>query len=250
MAAFCTKCGAPLSSGAGFCPACGSAVESNAVPPPVVPEPVAPPAAAASYPAAPAAGYAPVPPPVYAAAPPAGYAAVPTAGYGAPPPKKSGALKIVLIVIAVVVVLGIATVGILGYIGYRAMHSAGNALAVGSSADVSEADLGVSIYPGATRNASGSMRLKVAGNLVVSATYTTTDPVANVLTYYQGKLGPNATAIQSGPATTLTSSTVNGTGKESIVITVTPSAQANGTQFTVVHTESSAAAAAPATTTQ
>src|ERR1035437_4597886 len=102
-------------------------------------------------------------------------------GYAAAPPKKSGsALKIVLIVIAVVVVLGVAGVAILGYVGYRALHTAGSSFSMGKSADVSDADLGVSIYPGAVRSADGGMRMNLANNLVVSAIYTTSDSASDV----------------------------------------------------------------------
>lgn len=154
-------------------------------------------------------------------------------GYAAVPAKKSNTLKIVLIVIAVVVVVGAAGIGILGYIGYRAMHTAGNSISVGQNADVSDSDLGVSIYPGAARNANGSMKMNLAGNVVVRAMYTTNDPASDVISYYQGKLGPSAVAMHIGPVTTLTLSTVDGSEKESEVITVTA---VSPTQFVIQHT--------------
>jgi len=157
------------------------------------------------------------------------------AGYAAVPPKKSGgALKIVLIVIAVVVVLGAAGVGILGYLGYRALHTPGNSFSVGQGADVSDSDLGVSIYPGAVKNASGGMKMDLGGNLVVREMYTTTDPASDVVSYYEGKLGANASKMQIGPVTTLSSSTDDSGGKGSEVITVTAVAP---TQFVIQHTQ-------------
>jgi hypothetical protein len=202
MAEVCKNCGASVPSTSGFCPACGAKVEG-----------------------APAA-------PVQAGAPPA--------AYGAAPPKKSGgALKIVLIVIAVVVVLGAAGVGILGYVGYRAMHAAGSSFSMGKNAEVSDAELGVDIYPGAERNASGTMRMNLANNLVVRAAYTTSDPASNVVSYYKDKLGSDATSMQIGPVTTLSSVTAGGGGKDMLTITVTSSTP---TQFVIQHTK--------ATTTQ
>jgi hypothetical protein len=145
-------------------------------------------------------------------------------------------LKVILIVIAVVVALGVLVVGILGYVGYRAMHAAGNSVSVGQSADISDADLGVSAYPGAVRNPNGAVRLKLGNILTVSAGYTTTDPTSSVLAFYQDKLGGNVTTRQSGQATTLSSVTINDTTKETLAITVTPNAQL-GTQIVIAHTK-------------
>jgi hypothetical protein len=211
MAMSCVKCGASVTSDAGFCPSCGA---------PIVASP---------------AGFA-APPPVGAVAPPPPYAQ-PVRAYPAVPPSSSGGVwKVVLIVIAVVVGLGAIGIGVLGYVGYRAVHSAGSSVALGQAADVSEADLGVSVYPGAVRNANGGVRIKLANVLTVSAAYTTSDPVSSVLTYYQGKLGPGMMARQNGQATTLTSTTVNGTMRDSVIVTVVPSAQA-GAQITILHTK-------------
>jgi hypothetical protein len=191
MAGFCKTCNAPAPAGSGFCPSCGSAVETAAAAP----------------------------------------------GYVAAPPKKSGStLKIVLIVIAVVVVLGVAGVAILGYAGYRALHTAGNSFSMGKGADVSDADLGVSIYPGAVRNADGGMRMNLANNLVVSAMFTTSDSATDVVSYYQGKLGAGATSMQIGRVTSLTLATATGGGRDSVTVTVTP--QTSGaTQIMIQHTK-------------
>ena len=191
MAGFCKTCNAPVPSGSGFCPSCGSAFESVAAAP----------------------------------------------GYVAAPPKKSGsALKIVLIVIAVVVVLGVAGVAILGYVGYRALHTAGNSFSMGKSAAVSDADLGVSIYPGAVRNADGGMRMNLANNLVVSAIYTTSDSASDVVSYYQGRLGAGATSMEIGRVTSLTLATATGGERDSVTVTVTP--QTSGaTQIMIQHTK-------------
>jgi hypothetical protein len=216
MATFCSKCGTSLTSDTGFCPSCGAPIGTAAAP---------------SQPEIAAA------PPVLATPPPPTYAQ-PAAAYPAPPPQKSGGvLKVVLIVIAVVVVLGVLGVGILGYVGYRAMHAAGNAVSMGQSADISDADLGVSVYPGAVRNPNGAVRLKLGTILTVSAQYSTADSASSVLAFYQDKLGTNVTTRQTGESTTLSSATVNDTTKETLVITVTPTTQ-NGTQIVIAHTKS------------
>jgi hypothetical protein len=188
MAGFCKTCNAPVPLNSGFCPACGSALET-----------------AAATPAA------------------------------APPKQSSNTLKIVLIVIAVVVVMGVAGVAILGYVGYRALHTAGNSFSVGKGADVSDADLGVSIYPGAVRSADGGMRMNLANNLVVSAIYTTSDSASEVVSYYQGRLGPGATSMEIGRVTSLTLATATGGGRDSVTVTVTP--QTSATQIMIQHTK-------------
>jgi hypothetical protein len=161
----------------------------------------------------------------------------PAVVYTTPPPQKSGGvLKVVLIVIGVVVVLGVLVVGILGYVGYRAMHAAGNAVSMGQSADISDADLGVSVYPGAVRNPNGAVRLKLGTILTVSAQYSTPDPPSSVLAFYQDKLGANAVTRQIGESTSLSSATMSDTTKETLNITVTPTGQL-GTQIVIAHTK-------------
>ena len=215
MATSCPKCGTSLTSDIGFCPSCGAPIGAEAAP---------------SQPAVAA------PPPVQAAPPPPAYGQ-PATAYPALAPKSSGGvLKVVLIVIAVIVGLGVLGVGILGYIGYHALHAAGNSMSLGSSADVSEADLGVSAYPGAVRNPSGAMKMKLGGLSTASATYNTSDPASSVVTYYQDKLGANTIVSQNGHATSLTSATASGTAKNNVVVTVTPMGD-SGTQIMIVHSQ-------------
>ncbi len=152
--------------------------------------------------------------------------------------KPGGTLKVVLIVAAAAIAVFVLGVGTLGFLGWRALHSGGNNLTMGQKANVSEADLGVSIYPGAVRVESGSMRIKIAGTEAEGARYTTSDPASAVLSYYQQKLGPNATTTERNGMTLLTLSSTIGNTKDSVVVSVTPGAQAAGsTQITIRHTK-------------
>jgi hypothetical protein len=144
--------------------------------------------------------------------------------------------KIVLIVVAVIFALGVVAVGGLGYMGWRAMHSNGNRMAMGQAANVSEADLGVSIYPGAVRVDSGSLRMKVLGTETESASYTTGDPGSSVLSFYQEKLGPKATTTDRNGMTMISLAGINGNAKESVMVTLKANMQAAGsTQITIMH---------------
>jgi hypothetical protein len=118
-------------------------------------------------------------------------------------------------------------------VGYRALHMPGNSFSLGKGADVSDSDLGVSIYPGAVKNANGGMKMNLGGNLVVREMFTTTDPASDVVSYYEGKLGADASKMQIGPVTTLSSSTDDDSGKDSEVITVTAGGP---TQIVIQHT--------------
>ena len=153
-----------------------------------------------------------------------------------PPPKKTNVWKIVLIVVAVIFALGVVAVGGLGYMGWRAMHSNGNGMTMGQAANVSEADLGVSVYPGAVRVDSGSLRMKVLGTETESASYTTSDQLTSVVTYYQGKLGSASTTTEHNGTTMILLKNVNGNAKESVTVTLQPSVQAAGqTQIMISH---------------
>ena len=157
--------------------------------------------------------------------------------------KKSGrTLKNVLIVVGVGVVVGVLGVGTLVYMGWQLQHST----TMGQAANVSEADLGISIYPGAVRVVSGSMRMKmILGTQVVSATYTTSDPESSVLSYYLDKLGPKATSTERNGATILSLVGAAGSARNSgmvsvrpsdVMVSVRPSEQVAGlTQITIRH---------------
>jgi hypothetical protein len=233
MAGFCTKCGASVPSATGFCPTCGAPIGS----------PLATPAPQPSVAAA--------APPV---APPPTYGKPPAVGVYAPPPKSGGgALKIILIVIAVVVGLGVIAVGTIAFMGWRVAKSItvdnkGNgtislpgvgAISTGKNVDVSAADLGVPLYPGAIAG-EGGMRMTLPTGSVMTAVYDTSDPVTSVVAFYKGKLGANESDIDTANGSVLTSGSEGANGKSGIEITVGPGTGNNSgkTQFVVMHTTS------------
>lgn len=182
--AFCTKCGATVTSGTKFCNACGAPQGTGAAP-------VAAPAAAA-------------------AAAPAPVAAMPA------PPQKGGssALKIILIVLGVIFFFVVLAIGGLIYVGYRAKKAIESAamssttsggkttvttpwgtVESNDSADPEAVltELGVEAYPGATPVA-GSAKTATLGKLqTATVKFTTSDAPAQVFDFYQ-KQHRNATS--------------------------------------------------------
>ena len=216
MAVFCTKCGTALSDNTQFCTACGAPVGVAAVPPPTAPLAYGQPTVAAA----------------------------PAPGSG------SSAVKIILIVVGVVVGLGMLSAIVFMFGVWRVsravrMNRAGDSVTLstpsgtitaGNTAAVSEADLGVPIYPGAARR-EGGMQVNSANGSMVTAVYSTSDPVSKVVDFYKGKLGENTSVIESGTGAVISSGTQN---KEGLVITVTPdpSASDGQTKITIMRTQS------------
>lgn len=185
MANFCTKCGASLAEGVKFCTKCGAVIGGAA--------PAATPPAAAPQATAPAA----------AAAPAARPAAAPAGG---------GALKVVLIVVAVFVglgILGALAVGIGLWRVSRSVdvdHSGGVSIStptgkikVGTpQAPVTEAELGVPLYPGAKQQEGG---LQITGEEGSMHTYVfkTSDSPQQVMAFYRERLGTEAASYVETP---------------------------------------------------
>lgn len=210
MADFCTKCGASLPASTVFCSSCGAPVGT----PDATPRPE-PPTAVATPP------------------PPAAYAQP-----VAPPKSSGGALKVILIVVAVVVGLGVLGIGAAVYIGYRALHTAGNSVSVGSAAEVNDSDLGVAIYPGASAKEGVGAKVKLGNSVMVTATYTTSDPVNTVEDFYRSKVGGQAIENKSVRGTSFESVTTNGGAKDSLVVTISPDTSSGQTQIVILHTKS------------
>jgi hypothetical protein len=243
MAGFCSKCGSSLPESTGFCPACGTPVAAAS----------APSSAASVNP-----GYAPVATPVTPTYPAPTYPAPPPVqpNYSVPPPARGGgALKIVLIVIAVIVGLGILAACVVGYGIYRvkqAVHldnkgnatisTLGGSISAGKDVDVSAADLGVPLYPGATRG-QGGMKMTLPTGSMNSVIFLTNDSPSDVVAFYKGKLGENEVDTETSNGSVLSSghdSTGSGGMKNATMITVAPASgnDEGKTQITIVRTVS------------
>jgi len=173
------------------------------------------------------------------------------AGYpaAAPPKNSSPVLKIVLIVIAVVVALGVLGAGALGFMAWR-VSKAIHASADGNGATVSvpgvgtvragnstatEAELGVPVYPGAVEKA-GGVNVDSPTASMVSAQFSTNDPVSQVVDFYKSKLGDKTVAVSTGDGTVLNSGESD---SDRVMVTVGPSSGDSGgkTTFVVMHTK-------------
>ena len=230
MASYCSKCGSEISTGSQFCTKCG-APHSGAAPVGVNPPAAVPP-------------YTPVPPPP--AAPP--YAA----GMPMAAPPRSNALKIILIVVAIVVGLGIIGVSVVGYTAYRiarrtvhvndstgevSINTPQGTLSANTKEAFSAAEMGIDIYPGATK-AEGGMRMSVPDGSMITGVYTTSDSQDQVVAFYKGKVSSEASIMETGEGAVITAKTSE---KESLVITVTADKNDGKTRIQIVHTISNKA---------
>jgi zinc-ribbon domain len=204
VAAFCTKCGAALAPGAQFCTSCGA------------------PAGAAAAPVAPTQPY------IYAQPP-------------APAPAASGAsaVKVILIVVGVIVGLGLLSVIVFTFSVWRLsrhVHVSGGGDAVtvstpngtistNSTSTVSEADLGVPIYPGAARQ-EGGISINGPTGSMVTVVFSTPDPISKVVDFYKAKVGTNSSVITSDTGAVISTATQN--NKESVVITIGKDTSSSG----------------------
>lgn len=162
-------------------------------------------------------------------------------------PQKSGssAVKIILIVVAVFVGIGIIVAGVVGYGIYRVAHAVhkaadgqisfntpGGSFSANTAQSVSESDLGIAIYPGATQG-KGALHMAIAGKTMVTANYLTSDSKDQVLAFYKDKAGPDAQTMTTDDGGLIT---IN-KGAESITITVVQQPNQNNgkTQITIVH---------------
>ena len=227
MATFCTKCGASIPEGNQFCTACGSPIAAAAAAAPQ-PGPAAPPA------------WTPVVTP--AAAPQA---------YTQPVQQRSGgALKVILIIVGAFVGLGILCVALVVFGLWRvsrAVHVSNEGivkistpqgtLTAGSSARVSASDLGIDIYPGATRH-EGGMQITTAKGSTVSAVFSTDDPMDKVVSFYKDKMGGGLSVFQNDQGAVLTMNSAD--NKSSVVVTVsTDTTSTDGhTKIAIMHTKS------------
>jgi hypothetical protein len=252
MANFCPKCGGPLLPNAGFCPSCGTSVAAtgpSVAPVPEVaatgyapvntqPPPNAPPSQTwgtqGQYPG-------PGTPAAYPGSTPGSTPGSYPGSYPGAPPAKGNGLKIVLIVVAILVGIGIVGAAIVSYSVYRVVHTVRNSvdvddkgnfslnaaaggLSMGKNVTASEAELGVPVFPGATRG-QGGLRMKTRNGSMVTVIYKTTADVDAVVSYYKSKMPGadeassdtnGATVLKTGKPNDQTMVTIGrGTGSES-----------------------------------
>jgi hypothetical protein len=175
---------------------------------------------------------------------------VPVPAQSAPPPVKTGpsALKIILIVVLVFVGLGILGAGAVGFMIWRVAHSVhvsgpngqytvntpGGTITANSNQSYTSADLGTDVYPGAESH-NGGMKMSMPTGSSVTAIFTTSDSKDQVLGFYKGKFGSDATVLDFGSSAILT---VKKSEQESVTVTVTANTSQNGgkTQIAISHT--------------
>lgn len=224
MANFCAKCGAALSPDTKFCSSCGTSQTEAAQPSSVVPPQT--PAYQSAYPA-----------PAYQT--PGAY--VQPAAVS--PPSGTSGVKILLIIAGVLVGIVVLVALVIGFGVWRisrSVHTTANGVTfstpggtvVAGNAAVSDADLGIASYPDAVRE-KGGMQIKTANASVVSAIYSTPDPVSTVIDYYKSKLGGNVSVMQTGSGAILTTGEH---GQETTMVTIMPDASdSSKTKIMVTH---------------
>jgi len=210
VATFCTRCGAALTPSVQFCTACGAPAGAPAVPPPLYRQPAVAPVQ--------------------------------------PAPQGSSAVKIILIVVGVIVGLGLLSSMAFMFGVWRlsrAVHvsrsgdlvvaTPNGTVSSGDGSAVSEADLGVPFYPGATRR-EGGMQINSASGSMVTVVFSTPDPVGKVVEFYKEKLGDNTSVIQSGTGAVISAGEQN---KQGVVITIGADNGSNGgTTIAIMRTKS------------
>jgi len=208
VAAFCMKCGAGLTPGVQFCTACGAAVGASA----------------------------PAQPPVYGR-----LDGVPVQ----PAPAGNSAVKVILIVVGVIIGLGLVSMMAFTFAVSRFFHvnqrgnsvtlsTSGGTISTGTGANVSAADLGVPIYPGATRR-EGGMQINSANGSMVTVVFSTPDPISNVVDFYKGKLGGNVSVMTSDTGAVISAGDQN---KQGVIITIGKDNSSNGTAIAIMRTKS------------
>lgn len=184
MAIYCISCGTQAREGAKFCYACGAQADARSAPA----APVAPAAPAVRL-EAPTERYYSPPPPAMIDLPPA-----------APRPRST--LKVVLLTLAVVAALAVVSlVGAGVFIKKVVVDRYASQVKFDSKPQVSEADLGVPLYPGAAaRDGGGSVSLTPPGGkrmVIGGAAFTTEDGVDEVVDFYRKRLGDEVKVIDT-----------------------------------------------------
>jgi hypothetical protein len=161
-----------------------------------------------------------------------------------PPQANSGntVLKIVLIVVGIFVLLGVLAAGVIGIGVYKVSKSIhknndggvsfstpGGTITTGKNANVSAADLGTALYPGAV-SSEGSMNLKTPTGSMVTAIYTSPDPSDKIVAFYKDNLGDQASLVQTNNGAVLSKGEDE---KDKVTITITPEGSAS--KIVIIH---------------
>jgi zinc-ribbon domain len=189
MAGFCTKCGSALPDGSSFCTGCGTPVGTGVAQTP---------------------GAAPPP---------------------AAPPQGTSALKIILIIIGVFVGIGVLSGAVILFGVWRVSRSVkvdprspdrlsittpmGN-MTMGTQKEVSEAEVGVPLYPNAKRE-EGNLQISTPDGSMSTYVFKTSDSPAQVIEFYRGKLGSQTSFVETPEGGMITSAKGD---KEGYMITV------------------------------
>jgi hypothetical protein len=204
MAGICAKCGAALTSTSQFCTSCGAAVSAA---------------------------------PAQAGAPSVEQAAV----YGAalPAASSSGAVKAILMVVAIAAGVGMLSANGLGFKAWRvsannksndalfSIPGLGSISTGGDAADPSQ--LGVPVYPGAAQQ-KGALSVGLSAAAVAEAHFTTSDPVSQVVAFYESNM-PGAILAETGGATVLNAGP---SATARVTVTITAGSGSNAGQTTIV----------------
>jgi hypothetical protein len=189
MAGFCTKCGSALPDGSSFCTGCGTPVGTAvALTPGAAPSPVA-------------------------------------------PPQGTSALKIILIIIGVFVGIGFLSGTAILFGVWRVGRSVkvdsrspdrfsittpmGN-MTMGTQKEVSEAEVGVPLYPNA-KHEEGNLQISTSEGSMSTYVFKTSDTPAQVIEFYRGKLGSQTSFVETPEGGMITSAKGE---KEGSMITV------------------------------
>jgi hypothetical protein len=163
-----------------------------------------------------------------------------------PPPPQANAgntvLKIVLIVVGLFVLLGVIVAGVIGVGVYKfskglhknsdggvSLSTPGGTVTTGKGANISAADLGTELYPGAV-SSDGSMNMKTPTGSVVTAVYTSSDSPDKIVAFYKDNLGDLSSLVQTSDGSVLSK---GANEKDKITVTVTP--EAGVSKIVIIH---------------
>ena len=148
----------------------------------------------------------------------------------------------------IVVGLGILGAGAFGFMVWRVARSVhvngpngevsintpGGTISANPNEKFSASDLGTDVYPGA-ESVKGGMRITLPTGSSVTAIFVTSDSKDQVVSYYKGKFGSQASVFDSSNSAMLT---VEKSKQETVMVTVTPNSSEHGgkTQIAIIHT--------------